>query len=406
MKRSVAFLILAISFSGSFAQQGPRLIIRSDDMGYAHSGNIALIQSYTKGITQSIELIVPSPWFPEAIKMLKENPTVDVGIHLAITSEWDNIKWRPLTDAKSLRDSNGYFYPMIYANKNYPGQAILENKWKIADVEKEFRAQIELALKHIPRISHISGHMGCTRMTAEVTALTNRLAAEYGLISEDHGVPAIMGFGNSKTLDESIQYFINWLSKLENGKTYIFLDHPGIDNEELKAIHHIGYENVAWDRQRVTDVFTNEKVKTFIEENNIRLISYKDLATNSNAKPVIEKDSTQGYYIETEKQIERREPGSYNGGGNTTAYSFFKQTPGSKLQLTKRILEPGAAIGYHLQKEEEIYYILSGTGEMQMNGRTFAVKAGDAVLTMPGNYHGLKQTGKEALTVIINYEKK
>ncbi|RYY64760.1 MAG: cupin domain-containing protein, partial [Chitinophagaceae bacterium] len=95
-----------------------------------------------------------------------------------------------------------------------------------------------------------------------------------------------------------------------------------------------------------------------------------------------------------------------NGGGNSTAYRFFKNTPGSKLQLTKRVLQPGAAIGYHLQEDEEIYYILSGTGEMQMNGKAFAVKAGDAVMTMPGNYHGLAQTGKEPLVVIINYQKK
>jgi hypothetical protein len=51
--------------------------------------------------------------FLKLLKMLADNPTVDVGIHLAITSEWDNVKWRPLTDCASLRDAEGYFYPMI-----------------------------------------------------------------------------------------------------------------------------------------------------------------------------------------------------------------------------------------------------------------------------------------------------
>jgi mannose-6-phosphate isomerase-like protein (cupin superfamily) len=119
-----------------------------------------------------------------------------------------------------------------------------------------------------------------------------------------------------------------------------------------------------------------------------------------------QQDSSKGYYIQSEKQIETTEPGSHNGGGTTTAYKFFKSIPGSKLQLTKRILHPGSAIGYHLQKEEEIYYILSGTGEMTMNGKTFPVKEGDAILTLPGNSHGLKQTGEAALVVMINYEKK
>ena len=55
----------------------------------------------------SVEVIVPSPWFPEAVEMLKEHPDLDVGIHLALTSEWDNVKWRPVSDAQSIRDENG-----------------------------------------------------------------------------------------------------------------------------------------------------------------------------------------------------------------------------------------------------------------------------------------------------------
>ena len=119
-----------------------------------------------------------------------------------------------------------------------------------------------------------------------------------------------------------------------------------------------------------------------------------------------QQDTTIHYYVQSEKQIAIEEAGPHKGGGNTTAHRFFKDVPGSRLQLTKRVLQPGAAIGYHLQKEEEIYYILSGTGEMTMNGKPFTVTAGDAVLTLPNNWHGLKQTGNAALVVIINYEKK
>lgn len=136
-------------------------------------------------------------------------------------------------------------------------------------------------------------------------------------------------------------------------------------------------------------------------------VTLLNAGTDVNAQQANLPDSSTGkYYIQSEARIKADEAGPHNGGGNTVAYRFFKNTPGSRLQLTKRILQPGAAIGYHLQKEEEIYYILSGSGEMQMNGKTFPVKAGDAVLTMPGNYHGLLQKGKEPLVVIINYEKK
>src|SRR5260221_9473939 len=118
-----------------------RLIVRGDDMGFSHSADQALIKSYREGIETSIEVIVPSPWFPEAVKLLRQNPKIDVGLHFAITSEWDNVKWRPVTDCASLKDPDGYFYPMLSANKNYPGMSVKENAWKLEDVEKELRAQ-------------------------------------------------------------------------------------------------------------------------------------------------------------------------------------------------------------------------------------------------------------------------
>jgi chitin disaccharide deacetylase len=280
VKHLLLFLLFVAAYQHSLAQQtGPRLIVRGDDMGYSHSGNVALLRSSLEGIQTSIEVIVPSPWFPEAVKMLAANPGIDVGIHLAITSEWDNVKWRPLSDCPSICDADGYFYPMVRTNKNYPGGAILDNPWELADIEREFRAQIELALKKIPHLSHISSHMGCTSLAPEVRELTRRLAREYKIPIEPE--PANLSYatydGPKKTSTEKIDSFIKMLDKLESGKTYLFVDHPGINDEELKAISHIGYEDVATDRQGVTDVFTSTKVKEAIRKKGIVLIGYKDL---------------------------------------------------------------------------------------------------------------------------------
>ena len=274
-KLLIAFFIISVN-----AQQKPiSLIVRGDDMGYSHAGNEAIIKSNKEGIETSIEVIVPSPWFPEAVKMLQDNPGVDVGIHLALTSEWSNIKWRPLSNCPSLKDPDGYFYPMVWPNKNYPGQAIIENKWKLEDVEKEMRAQIELGLKKITRISHISGHMGCTDLSKEVTELVKKLAKEYkiDIDPKELGVKGAGYEGPHLSPAEKIQSFIAMLNKMEPGNTYLFVDHPGFDTPELQAIHHIGYENVALDREGVTELYTNEKVKEVIRLKGIRLISYKDL---------------------------------------------------------------------------------------------------------------------------------
>lgn len=115
--------------------------------------------------------------------------------------------------------------------------------------------------------------------------------------------------------------------------------------------------------------------------------------------------STQGYVLERDAEVAKTGPAPHQGPGRSTGYDFFSKAAGFKLAFRKRVLHAGAAIGYHLQKEDEVYYILSGTGVMQMNGQEFPVKAGDAILTRPGSSHGLKQTGKEDLTLIINYEK-
>ncbi len=261
------------------SRQPIRLIVRGDDMGFSHSGNVALIEAYRSGMEKSIEVLVPAPWFPEAVQMLAENPGVDVGIHLALTSEWDNVKWRPLSDCPSLKNADGYFYPMVVPNPNYPGQSIQENKWQIADVEREFRAQIELGLKKLPRVSHLSSHMNCTHLSEDVQALTRKLAAEYKIpVDPDADYRGYVTYvGPHKTAAEKKQSFLSMLRTLEPGQTYVFLDHPGLHDAELQAIHHVGYEEVAADRQGVTDLFTDADIQAFIQQNGIQLIGYKDL---------------------------------------------------------------------------------------------------------------------------------
>ena len=83
--------------------------------------------------------------------------------------------------------------------------------------------------------------------------------------------------------------------------------------------------------------------------------------------------SKPAYILEHEKDIAKSEAGTHNGGGNTTGYSFFSKADSLKLTFRKRILHPGSAIGYHLQKEDEVYYIISGAGEMQMMNAVAAI---------------------------------
>jgi hypoxanthine phosphoribosyltransferase len=152
-------------------------------MGSFRAANIACIEGYKNGIETSIEVMVVTAWFPEAARLLRENPGIDVGLHFTITSEWDNVKWRPLTHCPSLVDEDGYFWPMMSPNKAYPGRSVAENKWSLKEIEQEARAQIEMALRHIPHISHISGHMGSLSFAPQVGELMKRLEFNCQIVS-------------------------------------------------------------------------------------------------------------------------------------------------------------------------------------------------------------------------------
>jgi predicted glycoside hydrolase/deacetylase ChbG (UPF0249 family) len=263
-----------------------RLLIRGDDIGSTHAANLGCIRSYREGIMRSVEIMVPCAWFPEAVKMLRENPGLDVGIHITLTSEWENIRWRPLTHAPGITDADGYFYPMIWSNDHYGADHTLRgSEWTLAEIEAEMRAQIELAMKHIPQVSHLSCHMGCASWDEQVGDLYRRLADEYGLRIEtaDYGVERFPLREKGTTLEERIHHFTEALESLEAGKTYLYVEHPALRSSEMEAVGHMGYYGVSEDRALVTEVFTSEQVKEVIAERHIRLISYADL-------PLLESD--------------------------------------------------------------------------------------------------------------------
>jgi len=278
------FILTDILCSAAIEKKGAegkiRLIIRGDDMGSCHTANVACIQCYRKGLMRTVEVMVPCPWFEEAVKMLNENTGLDVGIHLTLTSEWDNLKWRPLTNAPSLVDKDGYFYPQTRQWDRWPsGTGFYDANPKLEEVEKELRAQIELAMKKIKNVTHLSAHMGTATCRPDLKKLVKQLAQEYGLHSggEDlikQGVKYVGSWGSSEdTAEQRGTALINTLQKLAPG-TWILVEHPGLNTPEMRALGHRGYENVAAHRDAVTKVFTSPKVQEVINKKNIKLISY------------------------------------------------------------------------------------------------------------------------------------
>jgi quercetin dioxygenase-like cupin family protein len=114
-------------------------------------------------------------------------------------------------------------------------------------------------------------------------------------------------------------------------------------------------------------------------------------------------NAQEGYVVQHDSDVAKEEPGPHNGKGLSIGHVFFGKTPGLKFSFRKRVLHPGASIGYHKQDVDEVYYVIGGQGKMTINGNEFAAKPGDAFLTRPGSSHGLEQTGSDDLIVIIAY---
>lgn len=268
---------LRIGFAADVSESTPiRLLVRGDDIGSSHAANVACIQSCRDGVVRSLEVMVPCAWFEEAAVMLNDNPSIDVGVHLTVTSEWTGLKWRPLTHAPSLVDEDGYFYPRTgdFAGANP----------KREEVEQELRAQIELAMKKIKNVTHLTAHMGAPTCRPDLKKMVDSLADEYELVVEMSEVKRFRSMGSSKDpFEERLATFLESLENLGPG-TWLLVEHPGLDTPEMQAHGHPGYENVAQHRQDVTRLFTDPKVKEVIGRRGIELVSYAQLTDSPTAK--------------------------------------------------------------------------------------------------------------------------
>ena len=276
--RTAALLLVSL-FALQPSPTGIRLIVKGDDMGAGHGINVATIDAYKRGVLTTTNVIVPGPWFPEAVRLLNENPGLDVGVHLALTSEWDNVKWRPLTQVPSLVDPDGYLFPNVRPrNGSAPGASISESGWKLDEIERELRAQLTLAKRHLPRATYTWNHMGFTSLSQDVAALVARLSKEYGLVvPTDLGIQSVGRVYESK--DTGAVKADKLAARLETlgPGLWLHIDHAATDDPEIRAFGHAGYEWVAADRSANVEAWTSPRVREVITRRGITLTSYRDL---------------------------------------------------------------------------------------------------------------------------------
>lgn len=167
---------LAICLGGCVSSKR-MLIINADDVGMSSECNDGAFQAIQSGIMTSASLMVPAPAFDDAVSLARQNPKISWGLHLTLTSEWatNSRRWKPVlksTDVSSLVDNQGFFWKTTEE---------VATKGKIVEVEKELRAQIDLALSHGITITHLDTHMYALFDRNDFLQLYVTLAIDYNL---------------------------------------------------------------------------------------------------------------------------------------------------------------------------------------------------------------------------------
>lgn len=114
--------------------------------------------------------------------------------------------------------------------------------------------------------------------------------------------------------------------------------------------------------------------------------------------------SSPAMVVVREVDVKREEPPPHGAIGMSTAYRISDAVPAPRaMEFRKRILHKGAAIGLHPIAHDEVYYVLSGEGDVTGGGITQRLNAGMAAYFYKDAVVGIKQVGRKPLTLIISY---
>jgi predicted glycoside hydrolase/deacetylase ChbG (UPF0249 family) len=276
MKNRYAMLfILTLLVSGSAAAQPAELLIRCDDIGMCHAVNMALQQVLNAHIPVSASVMFACPWYQEAVEILKGHSEVAVGIHLTLNAEWKNYRWGPVSGRSavpSLVDSCGFFFPsraLLFANKP-----------KMEELEREMRAQIERAKNSGIRIDYVDYHMGTAVETAELRALVERLAREYGLgISRCFGETDVEGLYVTAP-ERKADTLVAMVEGVHQGPVRLLVFHIGLETPEMDALvdlNSFGLAGISRYRQSELRALISDRLRDTVARKGIRLITYREL---------------------------------------------------------------------------------------------------------------------------------
>lgn len=274
-----------------YSKEDKLLIVHADDLGLTHSENLASIMAMRVGVVNSASIMMPCPWVMEIADYAQKNPDADFGLHLTLTSEWKYMKWgpvAPLGQVQSLVNELGHFHEDCVE---------FGQKAKVEEAEIELRAQIELAYKMGIQPTHLDTHMGCLVFNSpELFDVYLKLGREYkipvligrfflqaapkafkDLIQpEDIIIEKVLSAGVSDFENGMTSYYEKTFKGLEEGIN-VLLIHLAYSDTEMQGLS-VDHPNwgAKW-RQDDFDYFTSEQCKKTLEEEGIKLVTWRQI---------------------------------------------------------------------------------------------------------------------------------
>ena len=151
------------------------LIIHCDDAGMSYASNRGACEALDYGLVTSVSVMMPCPWVGGFAQYAKANPNVDAGIHLTLTSEYDDYRWMPVAGKAAvpgLTDEQGCLPDGV--------SDVVKNA-TADEIETEIRAQVDRAETMGLPITHLDSHMGTLFAKPEFFQRYAKVGIEKGI---------------------------------------------------------------------------------------------------------------------------------------------------------------------------------------------------------------------------------
>jgi predicted glycoside hydrolase/deacetylase ChbG (UPF0249 family) len=264
------------------------LIIHADDLGLSNSVNRASFKALKSGYASSGSIMMPCDYVLDVGQFSADNPNIDLGLHLTVTSEWRDYKWKGVlssSETPSLTNKKGVF------PKKTKGFVLSAEP---TELKKELQAQINLSKSIGITPTHIDSHEGALFFDEDLFKVYLEIGEENKLpvfvpktvaVHFDKKFPKpenVIVIENFYMAESGLKYenwegfYLSVLDDIKPGLSQLIV-HLGYDDAEMRSIT-VGHPNFGskW-RNLDYDIISSDKFRNALQKNKIKLVTWREI---------------------------------------------------------------------------------------------------------------------------------